>query len=57
VYDDSQHDAAYSQANMQEDFADSFVAWVLGPQPPEPYRPISPRRQRVLNAAFRIYAD
>jgi len=57
MYDDAQRDAPYSQASRQEDFADSFVAWVLGPKPPEPYRALSPRRHRALNVAFEVLPE
>jgi hypothetical protein len=57
MYDDAERDAPYSQASMQEDFADSFVAWVLDPEPPEPYRALSPRRQRALNVAFKVFPE
>ena len=57
MYDDAERDAPYSQASMQEDFADSFVAWVLGPQPPEPYRALSPRRHQALNVVFKVFPE
>ena len=57
MYDDAGRDAPYSQASRQEDFADSFVAWVLGPKPPEPYRALSPRRQGALNVAFEVIPE
>jgi hypothetical protein len=57
MYDDAERDAPYSQASIQEDFADSFVAWVLGPESPEPYRALSPRRHRALNVAFMVLPE
>jgi hypothetical protein len=56
VYDDAGRDAPYSTASIQEDFADTFVAWVLDPNPPAPYRLLSERRREALNQAL-LFAE